>query len=200
MTEYRELPAKRTPLTYDDICNALVRCWEITDANQTRKACRLAAAQIAIESGLASCWNFNISGIKSKPNNGKTHWQFFTTTERFNDAQLAEAQRRGPGIEIVGPSEGLTLVKVHPRHPYCCFRAFESLEAAVLDHLLTLQLKFPAGFKGLMSGDAAAFAHGLKISGYYTATEHAYAAGLEYRLREALREVPDGDAIWGDVQ
>lgn len=198
MTEYRELEPKRTPITYDEICNALLLCWEVTDTVPTRRACRLAAAQIAIESGLKSCWNYNVSGIKAKPNNGRTHWQYFTTTERLSAEAVLYAQR-WPGIEICGQVEGLTLVKVHPKHPYCCFRAFESLAEAMRDHLLTLQTKFPDGFKGLLTGDPKAFAHGLKVNRYYTAVEAVYAGGLEYRMREALREVPDGDAVWGDV-
>jgi hypothetical protein len=198
-TTYRELEPKRTPINYDDICNALLLCWDVTDVNPTRKACRLAAAQIAIESGLSSCWNYNVSGIKAKPNNGKTHWQYFTTTERFTEEQLAYAQRLAPGIEVVGPSEGLTLVKVHPKHPYCCFRAFETFPEAMKDHLLTLQVKFPDGFRGLMTGDPAAFAHGLKANRYYTAVEHVYKEGLEWRLRQVLRDVPDSDLVWGDV-
>lgn len=195
----RELDPKRTPITYNEICNALLLCWEVTGTVPTRRACRLAAAQIAIESGLKSCWNYNISGIKTKPNNGRTHWQFFSTTERFTEEQLIYAQRLSPGIEIVGPSEGKTLVKVHPKHPYCCFRAFESLSEAMRDHLLTLQAKFPDGFNGLLTGDPAQFAHGLKKNRYYTAIERVYSSGLSWRLQQVLREVPDTDLVWGDT-
>jgi hypothetical protein len=198
---FRELPPKLTPLTYASVINALLLAWEVTGVNPTRAAVRLATAQIAIESGLTSCQNFNISGIKSRPNNGKTCWQYFATTERFDAAQLAEAQRVGPGlVDVINPNDnGLIRVRVRPKHPYCCFRALEGLDDAMRDHLLTLRDKFPRAWAALQTGDPAQFAHGLKVDRYYTATETAYEQGLEWRLKQELAAVPDSALVWGDV-
>lgn len=204
--DYRELPPKRTPLDYRGVVNALLLAWDATGAQPSRAAVKLAAAQIAIETGMASCMNFNISGIKSRPNNGRTHWQYFTTTENLTALQVEECKRRNPPgaapVLVIGPVPGkpaLTKVKVFPKHPYCCFRAFEALDAAMTDHLATLRKTFSHGLEGLLTGDPARFAHGLKCDGYYTALESEYAAGLRWRLAELAAKLPDTDIVWGDV-
>lgn len=200
MTALRELPPLRTPINYPAVINSLLLTWEVTGLSPTKAACRLAAAQIAIESGLSSCWNYNLSGIKSHPNNGKTCWQYFATHELFTEAQVAYAEKVGPGlIQRVGPKGGKIDIIVHPKHPFCCFRAFESLNDAMSDHLLTLQSRFHLGWEALLTGDPEAFAHGLRQGGYYTALETEYHAGLDWRIAQEIKSVPDDDLVWGDV-
>ncbi len=202
----KELALKRTPLDYESIAGALVLAWSSDSRFDnaypiSRKAVRLASAQIAIESGLSSCWNYNLSGMKTSPNNKSGYsWQYFKTRERFTDAQLASAKTLG-SVEDKGVIEaGLHSVYLLPKHPWCCFRAFESLDAAMLDHLQTLERKFPRGLAGLVLGDAAAFAHGLKQDGYYTATEKSYRDGLGWRYAQELKAVPDNlNIVWGDI-
>ena len=193
----QELELKRTPLDYPGIANALIVAWG--DFEITRRAIRLASAQIAVESGLASCYNFNLSGMKTSPNNTYGYdWQFFKTRERFSDAQLAAAKKLGP-LVVIGVDNGLNNAYLMPRHPWCCFRAFTSLDLAMADHLATMQRKFPAGWAGLLTGDPAAFAHGLRQGGYYTATEKDYAGGLQWRYAQELKAVPDDNSVWGDI-
>jgi hypothetical protein len=201
----RELELKRTPLDYPSIAEALISAWTADSAFDnkypiSRRAIRLASAQIAIESGLSSCWNYNLSGMKTSPNNkGGYSWQFFRTRERFNDVQYAAAKAAGP-LQDAGTDAGLHNVYLLPKHPWCCFRAFESLQEAMTDHLATLVRKFPLGWAGLLTGDAAAFAHGLRQNGYYTATEKSYAGGLEWRYAQELKAAPeDSNLIWGDL-
>jgi hypothetical protein len=198
----RRLEPKRTPLEYPGIINALLLAWEGTP---TRSAVRLAAAQIAIESGLNSCMNFNISGIKAKQN-GATCWQYFSTTEYYTPEQLKDAQAKAipfpNSLKIIGQSGTKTKVTLYPDHPACCFRAFESLAEAMADHLAFLRLKFPEGLKGLIEGDAQKFAVGLTYGvhgAYFTAPLGEYVAGLKYRYAECLRKVPDSHLVWGDV-
>ena len=204
--EWRELSPRRTPLDYPSVVNALLLAWGPTGAEPSRAAVRLAAAQIAVETGLANCMNFNISGIKSRPNNGRSHWQYFATTEIFTADQVRECLERNPPgtapVLLLGPVLGkqpLTKVKVFPKHPYCCFRAFETLDAAMADHLATMRKTFAHGLEGLLTGDPVRFARGLKRDGYYTAPESEYAAGLTWRLRELAGKVTDGSPVWGDV-
>ena len=147
--------------------------------------------------------NYCISGIKTKPNNGRTCWQYFTTTERFNAAQIAYAQKLGPGLVTVIESPSATRkgkVRIAPKHPYCCFRAYESLQDAMQDHLETLRRTFPHAWAALLTGDVDAFAHGLKLDGYYTADEDDYEAMLKSQLREVMRKIDDSNIVWGDVQ
>lgn len=194
----RELPSVITPITYQGVINALLLAWEVTGTEPTRAAVRLATCQIAIESGLASCRSYNVSGIKAYPT-GKYDYQFFATTEYYTDAQLADAKRRGP-VEVLGQqTDGRTKVLLRPKHPYCCFRAYETLDSAMRDHLLTLQKTFPHGWTGLLTGDAAKFAAGLRKDCYYTAPQKDYEQGLKWRWSQEIRVVSDNNLVWGDV-
>jgi hypothetical protein len=206
MVDLRELEPNRTPITYPAIVNAVILA---SDGGLCRAAVRLTAAQIAIESGLASCFNFNISGIKARPNNGRTCWQYFSTTERFNAAQLkvaiaAAGAAGAPAPKVVGEVDGLTKVVLYPKHPYCCFRAFQSLDDAMADHLCTIREDFAPAWDALLHDPTPkAYAEGLRHGrrgAYYTATLADYTAGLAYRLRELATKVTDSDVVWGDLQ
>jgi hypothetical protein len=149
---------------------------------------------------MTSCMNYNISGIKARAGSTKYDWQYFATHELFTEVQVAAAEHLGPGlVRRVGPKGGKIDVVIIPKHPYCCFRAFATLDAAMADHLATLAGTFPTGYAGLLTGDPDAFAHGLKAGRYYTALESEYAAGLKWRLREIAGKVPDTHLVWGDV-
>lgn len=192
-----ELPSIVTPITYESVINALLLAWP-NDVDITRAAVRLAAAQIAIESGLSSCRSYNVSGIKARAG-GSYDWQYFSTKEYYTDGQLADAKSKGP-LDVLGVQpDGRTKVMLHPKHPYCCFRAFCDLQTAMADHLATLRTKFPHGWAGMLTGDANNFAIGLHADRYFTAPEKSYADGLRWRWAQEVKAVPDTDLVWGDV-
>jgi hypothetical protein len=58
------------------------------------------------------------------------------------------------------------------------FRAYGSLEEGARDYVSVLKDRFPAAFAQAASGKVDGFAHALKTSHYYTASEQAYDAGL----------------------
>lgn len=185
-----------TKVTFPVVINALLYAWP---TDPTRAAVSLAAAQVAVETGLDTCRDFNISGIKARPG-GSYDWQFFDTTEYYTPAQLAEAQRRGPLTILFKNTDGRTKVMLHPEHPYCAFRAFHDMQTAVADHLATLQSKFPHGWAGLLTGSPESFAAGLHADHYYTAPESEYAKALRFRLGQERNEIKSDWIGWGDVQ
>jgi hypothetical protein len=193
-----EIESTVTPLTYASVINALLLAWEQTGTQPTREVVYLASAQIGIETGMGSCRSYNLSGMKTKPNSTNYCWQYFDTREILSGEQVATAQRLG-SVTILGAKGKGIEVMLHAPHPWACFRAFETLQAAALDHLFTLKAKFPNGWAGLLTGDPAHFAHGLRADGYYTALESEYAAGLQYRLKEAKIKCLPFDGVWGDV-
>lgn len=199
-----ELEPKRTPLEYPALCNAALFALDCLKAPVTRRAVRLVVAQFALESGMKTCFNFNVSGIKSKRGSAKYDWQYFMTTERLTDEQLHLAQSLVPECVHVVTKEGkITTVRLTPKHPWCCFRAFQSLQAAVDDHCVTLRDTFgkkePRALEALLTGDPAAYAHALKVNGYYTAKEGEYRFALNVRLKECLAACNDEHLVWGDV-
>jgi hypothetical protein len=200
----QELAPKRTPLEYPALCNAALLALDCLKVSVTRAAARLVVAQFALESGMKTCLNFNVSGIKTKRGSAKYDWQYFTTHERLTAEQVQLAQSLGPELVVVVAHEGkLTTVRLLPKHPWCCFRAFQSLQAAVDDHCVTLRDTFgkkePKSLDALLTGDPLAYAHALRANGYYTAKETAYVHALHVRLAECVAAVPDTHGVWGDV-
>jgi len=198
----RERTSVRTPINYPMIANSLLCAFSDLDNTLavTRAMVRVASCQIAIETGMGSCMCWNLSGMKTSPGNkGGYDWQFFRTRERFTDQQLAAAKKLGPVEDTGALDKGLHSIYLLPKHPWCCFRAFDGLDTAMADHLSTLRRKFPRGWAGLLAGDVAAFAHGLRQDGYYTATEASYAGGIAWRYKQQFDAVPESDPVWGDT-
>jgi hypothetical protein len=199
-----ELVPKRTPLEYAALCNAALLALDCMKVRVTQSAVRLVVAQFALESGMRTCFNYNVSGIKTKRGSAKYDWQYFTTTERLEDAQVKLAQSLAPEcVHIIAREGKMTTVRLTPKHPWCCFRAFQSLQAAVDDHCVTLRDTFgkhePKALDALLTGNPSDYAHALRVNGYYTAKEGAYAAALRTRLAECTAAVPDDHLVWGDV-
>lgn len=214
MTVFRELTPRVTPLDYPTVLNAVLVAGAEMGLNFTRAAAKLATSQIAIETGMRSCPNFCVAGEKSRPNNGATHWQYFATRENFDAGTLRRAQSLAtecgaPAPKLLGtierkePLEPLASIMLYPKHPWCCFVAFESLDAAMSHHFEMLRAKFSKGLDALLTGDPAKFADGLrhgKYGSYFTATNAEYVAGLRFRLHELEGKVPESHQLWGDVQ
>ena len=191
-----------TRITFPVILNALLAAWPTDPVHApTRASVSLAADQMAVETGLDTCRDFNVSGIKARVG-GSYDWQFFDTTEYYTPAQLADAKTKGPLTVLSLQTDGRTKVMLHPQHPYCAFRAFADMQSAVTDHIATLQHNFPHAWEALQTGNPERFASGLHEDHYYTAPESEYAKALRFRDRQqkAIMRKYQGPDLWGDVQ
>jgi hypothetical protein len=65
-----------------------------------------------------------------------------------------------------------------PPHVGSQFRAFATSDEGATDHISLLAKRFPAAIQAARFGTPALYAHALKASGYYTADEASYAAGI----------------------
>lgn len=122
-----------------------------------RSALLVLLAQWSLETaGGSASNNWNLAGIKYTPGCGADYAQYLT-----REVQAGKA---------------VTLMQR--------FRAYDSLEDGAADYLRLLRTRFGAAMAFAAAGDVQAFAHALKLAGYYTAPEDEYAAGL--RARYAL--------------
>ena len=156
---------------------------------------------MAVETGLETCRDFNVSGIKARIG-GQYDWQFFPTTEYFEPIQLAYEKSRGPLTVLAVEPDGRTKVMLYPRHPGCAFRAFTDMQTAVSDHIATLRVSFPHAWAALQTGSPEAFAHGLRQDRYFTAPESEYSKALRFRdgqQQAIMRRYPGTARLWGDV-
>ena len=172
-----ERQAKATPVTPEQVFLALASAWQVlTGALPDRHVLHILHAQSALETGhWKSISNYNLGGAKK---HGTCDWTHFTTTERFGttsaDKYLASSK---PGSEVVLLKDDgkFKTLKFSGKQSMNCFASWETLTDASRDHLAMLFRRFPAAIEQAKKGDAKAYVHELKKSGYFTASEDDYA-------------------------
>ena len=142
-----------TPCTHADLIAAVSLAY-LTDLGHAPSHATLAIllAQIALETGHASklvAWN--LGNYKRGPG---PDWCRFETTEWLGTPPA-------------------------PVQMECDFSAWPDLASAALFFIEGLYTHWPEAWSGAVAGDADVFATGLKMRGYYTAPESAYAAGVK---------------------
>lgn len=194
------LPPVKTPLTRDAIVNATLIAWP-DPATPTRAAVELVASQIDLETGLKSCYCFNLGNIKGNPTDPtRCHTSYPCGEELRADLYQKNCPKAGSRIVRTYDRNGVPYVsvKLDASHPWSVFRAYRSLSEAMVDHLAFIFAR-PAVWATLATGDAAKFAAALKKAGYYTADEKRYARILVERRALLRRPGQVRDITWGDV-
>ena len=203
----RCLPDKLTRLTIPVLQNALLVRWEELGVPVLRRAIELKIAHIHLETGLASCHNWNLGNIKSHPGDGQ-HWQYFACGEEIDASTLKSVQALGPGLVDVKKrytKNGKPWLSIwiripsrqnDARHPWSKFAAFETLEDG-LERQFAYLRKHPEVLAALQTGSPEAYNAALYKAGYFTANESQYLSILRQRLAIVKRACASLD--WGDV-
>jgi len=148
--------------------------------------------------------NFSIGGVKATPG-GEHSWTFYSTREVLSTARadelLLKAARRTdgkPGLDAeverevpnpLGPGhEPMLVVRFHPSSRVACFRAYETLQAAVDNHVDFLRTKYRGAWPHVLTPDPAAYADALGRGGYYTAPRQRYVSDLVARYARLAKE------------
>ena len=150
------LDDRLTPVSPAEVLNALQVAWNTQFGSAAQPASLLVLlAQWALETGRGRSMHcFNLGNVKSNATSGD--WCFYRCNEIINGK----------------------VVWFDPDNAACCFRAFADLNAGAADYLKTLNSRFQRSWPAVLSGDPAAFAHLLKLQGYYTANEAQYTQTL----------------------
>ncbi len=192
-----EFPDQLTPVALEQILPAFYRAWlHLRGAAPPRSAVELMTAQWAGEVAWGEkCHDYNVGNAKAV-SGGAYDWTFFTCGEELTLAYAEQLCAGSPLVQVVGQytmnGRAMASVRISPKHSGCCFRAFSDLLAGVTDHVSLLERRFPAAFEALWSGSPAAYAHALKLGGYYTAMEAKYSAllvGCMPRVKAAADQV-----------
>jgi hypothetical protein len=129
--------------------------------------------------GGSSVRNYNMGGAKAKIGGAKD-WTFFATHDPAGPKDSTIVLHPAPSIarqqSLTDPRDATWSERV------TCFRAFESLDAATIDHVEMLRDSFPDAYEEITkpAPDPVAFAKALKKGRYYTAEADAYARALAY--------------------
>jgi flagellum-specific peptidoglycan hydrolase FlgJ len=152
------VPTTKTPLLAVDVYLALRMQWSAQVGSEPTRAQLLTLlAQIWLETGAGgSCFNFNLGGIKHVNGDGRPFYSVQTH-------------------EVIG---GVNKVLVQP------FRAYASLAEGAADYLHLIRTTFGFAWPAVETADIDAYAHALHVRGYYTASEHDYAAALHVRYKQ----------------
>lgn len=158
----RDVQARRTQASMGEIRAALGRALEsATGRPPNARAVEVLSAQVSLETAHGSAmYNFNFGGIKGASPNGETA-NYLTH-------------------EVLG-GQDVTLQQG--------FRAYGSIDEGARDYVSVLRTRFPQAYAQAVTGNVDGFAHALKQSHYFTASEAQYTAGL----RAAGGLSPSGD-------
>lgn len=160
----------QTPITMEAFARALALAWRgELGALPTKEQAGVLWAHYGIETGAgpkAAAWNWNIGNVKHVPGDGHDFIMLPNTWE------------------MVGGKR----VVFQPPHPATWFRAFSSLDAAMVEHFRFLRSrKYGSAWEGVELGDCGLFARRLKAAGYYTADATAYTNGMLAHFRAWMR-------------
>jgi hypothetical protein len=146
-----EVPPERTRVTREQIRDAIGRAYaSLNGRPASSSTLEILTAQACLETGSGeSMYNYNFGGVKGAGPTGLT----------------ARCRTR----EVLGGKE----VEIRDG-----FRAYRSLDEGAADYVALLRARFGAALEAAEGGDVRGFAHELKKSGYFTAREEDYAAGL----------------------
>lgn len=168
------VPVRRTTFTVLDYASAVLKAWKrLCDVYPSRESVACLWAQYAHETGRgAFCWNFNIGNVKYTP--GHDYMMLRGTWEIIN------------GKRVV----------FEPPHRATWFNAYDSLDAAMAEHLKLLKEKqYRTAWPAIERGEPTEFAARLKMKGYYTAPLEQYAAALRAHFAEFMRLPAYVDAL-----
>jgi hypothetical protein len=159
----REVEPRRTPVSTTEIREAIGRAHaKVTGRAASAATLDVLTAQASLETASGGrMYNYNFGGIKGSGPTGET-------------AKLRTH-------EVLGGKD----VEIRDG-----FRAYRTIDEGATDYVKLVKDRFPGAMAQAERGDVDGFARALKQSGYYTADEKSYAAGLR-----SLMGAPSAPAV-----
>ena len=152
-----EILDKFTPCVSSQMLHALAFAWErLFNEIPSKESLCILLSQWAHETGRGKyCHNWNVGNYKHVEGDGRDYSYFICN-------------------EVIKGKEVWYHPNVESERPYCCFRAYKTIEAGVVDYMASLNKRFKKAWPAVLAGDPADFAHQLKLQGYYTSSEDDY--------------------------
>lgn len=192
-----ELPDKLTPITKQELLEALWKSWSRYFGTTPKKeSIWVLASQVQLETGLQHCHNFNLGNVKSREGDG-LDFQFFACNEILPKSQAMKFHEADPEHAKISTtrSDGSCIIWFYPNHPGCRFRAFRTLLEGTTDYIAILVKRFDQSWPAVSVGDPAEFCRLLKTQGYFTADLASYTSQLVSIYRSFSRLAFDYDSL-----
>lgn len=182
MAEQR-VPAVQTAPSLAVYARAVVRGWrKVFDGEiPLEPSIAVLYAQYMVETGGVHCYNNNIGNVKKVDGDGFDYHCLVGTWEGVSPAVAQQLVATGQAVydtneghkKAVGPNR--VSVVFQPPHPATRFRAFPSLDDAMVEHLKLLSKRFYLAWPFVLVGDYVEFAKALGKQHYFTADPMVYA-------------------------
>lgn len=206
----KRVEAIRTPVEFSALARALADVWERREGNRPSwDSVALLLAQSALETGRwKHAYRFNLGNAKAGAK-WEGNYCFYPADEIVKPNEASKAyERRLPRTDgkaghdvLCAPLEsGLVRVSLWPDHPWCRFRAFDSLEEGVVDYLELLRTRFAAAWPALERADPEAFIGALKRTGYFTASLEHYLPPVVLLFEEFRKKLHAGTGTGAGAQ
>jgi hypothetical protein len=181
------MPAKlvdtvRTKCSQLELISGFVEGWlKQFGEMPSKKSIGVIYAQNTLETGgSTSMWNYNIGNVK------------FVASKNAADDDGKMYMMLNNVWEMVGGKK----IIFQPPHPATWFRAFDTLADGVAFHFNFLKNKrYKTAWSAVESGDPAAFAHLLRVAGYYTAPEADYVKLMNFHFNKYMKETIYEDVV-----
>lgn len=163
------VPTTRTTCTDQELCKAFILAWQDTFNNTPSKASiGVIVAQHDLETGSGnSCWNWNLGNIKYVSANGNVDY-----------CALNGVWEIVNGVKVMLKSTD----------PGSWFRSFPTLKEGIVFYIDFINGKrYKSCWSAVVSGNPAAFAHLLKLAGYYTAPESDYVNAINSYFNKFMK-------------
>lgn len=189
-----ELPDKKTPVTKEQVIEALWKAWQgFFGSTPKKESIWVLASQWALETGWGrSMHNFNLGNVKSRVGDG-FDYQYYACNEILSKSEAVRLNDADPEhAKILNTrADGTCIIWFYPPHPGCRFRAFNTLLEGATDYITLLVKRFDKAWPAVSSGDPAQFSHLIRQQDYYTADEAPYTAQLTSIYRSFAKLVFD---------
>ena len=171
------VPTVRTTYSEYDFVKALIQGWIANEGSPpTQEQVGVLWAQNALETGQSySMWNNDIANVKYTAAAGDVDYCMLD-----NVWEIVNGQK----------------VVFQPPSPVTWFRSFPTLADGITFQINFLQNhRYKTAWTAVQSGNPAAFAHLLKLAGYYTAPEAQYVAAINSYFNRFMKDTTFAKAL-----
>jgi hypothetical protein len=206
----RYVEAKKTPLTFDNAAQAMKAALaDLIKSKPKLEVLALALAKSALETGRwQSMWCQNWGNIKASDTYSGMYC-CITLNEVIGGKVIWFAPS---GQLIGGPNSPLVGAPcaTPPGHPQTRMRAYANHFDGAFDYVefVGTRKRYLKAWQALLTGNATAYVHELKVSGYFTAPEEPYRKGVVSLQKEFLLKLegknpertPDDLTDWASLR
>lgn len=198
----QQVPVVRTLITPQVYARAVITAWPaVGEGDPEKDDVGVLYAQWMVETGGASCWNWNIGNAKWTRGCGFDFMCLNGVWEGVAPAVAAALVASGRAIrdpspdhaKAVGP--GKVSVIFPPPQPESRFRAFPDLASGMVSHLKLLHERFARVWPAVLAGDARGAAHLLGTLRYFTANADVYGNGMQRHYDAFMQTTAYEDAL-----